>query len=283
MMTDAPPIWAVGDIQGCAVALDTLLAHPELKAQPDAQLWFAGDLTNRGPDSLGTLRRIRELGSRAVTILGNHDLHLLAVAAGIRKPGKSDTFTDVLNAPDADELIRWLRHQPLAHYAHGYLMVHAGVLPEWTVAQTLACAQEVQAALQADDWRNRLQNMYGNEPSRWRRDLGRNKRLRIIVNALTRIRMCTRKGRMEFAHKGAPSADGDLLPWFDLPKRATRTETTILFGHWSTLGLMVRPDAICLDTGCVWGRQLTAMRLSDRKLVQIEAGCNASLGMEGGE
>ncbi len=271
-MTKAtPPVWVIGDVQGCATALDTLLAHPEIAAQPEAQLWFAGDLTNRGPDSAGTLRRIRDLGSRAVTVLGNHDLHLLAVAAGIRKPGKSDTFCDVLNAPDADELILWLRQQPLAHHLDGYLMVHAGVVPQWTVRQTLECAQEVQAALSSDDWRERLSNMYGNEPNRWRDDLGRNKRLRIIVNALTRIRMCTRKGRMDFTLKGAPVPDADLLPWFDVPKRATRGEATILFGHWSTLGLMVRPDAICLDTGCVWGRQLTALRLNDRKIIQIEA------------
>lgn len=271
MTMESPPIWAIGDIQGCTAALDALLAHPELAAQPDAQLWLAGDLTNRGPDSAGTLRRIRGLGDRAVTVLGNHDLHLLAVAAGIRKPGRSDTFSDVLEAPDAAELIDWLRHQPLAHYERGFLMVHAGVLPQWTVQQTLDCAQEVQTALRSDNWRERLENMYGNEPSRWRNDLGRNKRLRIIVNALTRIRMCTRKGRMEFTHKGAPTTDGELLPWFDVPKRATRNEAAIVFGHWSTLGLMVRPDAICLDTGCVWGRQLTAMRLGDRKIVQIEA------------
>ena len=270
-MTTETPIWAIGDIQGCSAALDALLAHPKLAKQDDARFWFAGDLTNRGPDSAGTLRRIRSLGERAVTVLGNHDIHLLAMAAGIRKPGKSVTFVDVLKAPDAQELIDWLRHQPLAHYENGHLMVHAGVLPQWSVSQTLEYASEVQEALRSDDWRNKLENMYGNEPSRWRSDLGRNKRMRITVNALTRIRMCTRKGRMEFTHKGAPSAGGDLLPWFDLPKRATHDEAVIIFGHWSTLGLMMRPDVVCLDTGCIWGRQLTAMRLDDRKVVQIEA------------
>jgi len=278
-----PPIWAVGDIQGCAQALDALLAHPDIAAQPQAQLWFAGDLTNRGPDSLGTLRRIRALGPRATVVLGNHDLHLLAMAAGVRRPGKSDTFTDVLGAPDAADWMDWLRHQPLAHHAHGHLMVHAGVLPQWTLAQTLACAREVEHALQADDWRDRLAAMYGNEPSRWQENLQGEDRLRIIVNALTRMRMCTPDGRMEFTHKTAPKPDAglpapasalgekNLLPWFDLPGRTVRRQATVVFGHWSALGLLLRPDVICLDTGCIWGGHLTALRLSDRKVVQIAA------------
>jgi len=288
---DLSPIWVIGDVQGCARALDELLAQPDivsdLNTNAHTQIWFAGDLTNRGPDSLGTLRRIRDLGERAVSVLGNHDLHLLAMAAGVRRPGPSDTFIDVLNAPDAAHWIDWLRHRPLAHHAniHGqeYLMVHAGVLPQWSLAQTLACAHEVERALQADDWQQRLAAMYGNEPSRWQADLRGEDRLRIIVNALTRLRMCRPDGRMEFAHKGTPrsgspqSADAQsrthtdtpLIPWFDVRDRITKNEATIVFGHWSTLGLMLRSDAICLDTGCIWGGQLTALRLHDRKLVQI--------------
>jgi len=271
---DLRPIWAIGDVQGCARALDELLAQPGIASDLDTdsrtQIWFAGDLTNRGPDSLGTLRRIRDLGKRAVAVLGNHDLHLLAMAAG------------VLNAPDAASWIDWLRHRPLAHHAnlHGqdYLMVHAGVLPQWSLAQTLACAHEVERALQADDWQQRLAAMYGNEPSRWQADVRGEDRLRIIVNALTRLRMCRPDGRMEFAHKGTPQSahaqsrnhtDTPLVPWFDAPRRATKNEATIVFGHWSTLGLMLRSDAICLDTGCVWGGQLTALRLHDRKLVHV--------------
>jgi len=280
------PIWAIGDVQGCAQALDDLLAQPEIATQladqPRTQLWFAGDLTNRGPDSLGTLRRIRDFGERAVAVLGNHDLHLLAMAAGVRKPGPSDTFVDVLNAPDAADWIDWLRHRPLAHHTtvdgRRYLMVHAGVLPQWSLAQTLACAQEVERALRSDDWRMHLAAMYGNEPSRWQAGLQGQARLRIIVNALTRLRMCTPDGRMDFTYKKAPdtpqaadAAPASLLPWFDAPARATRGQTTIVFGHWSTLGLLLRPDVICLDTGCIWGGKLTALRLHDHRLVQVPA------------
>jgi len=286
MPTEYRPIWVIGDVQGCARALDELLAQPDIAADlntdPRTQIWFAGDLTNRGPDSLSTLRRIRDLGERAVAVLGNHDLHLLAMAAGVRTPGPSDTFIDVLNAPDAADWINWLRHRPLAHHAnlHGqeYLMVHAGVLPQWSLTQTLACAQEVERALQAADWPQRLAAMYGNEPSRWQPDLHGEDRLRVIVNALTRLRMCTPDGRMEFTHKGTPQSanaqsstrtDTPLVPWFDAPRRTN--EAVIVFGHWSTLGLMLRSDAICLDTGCIWGGPLTALRLHDHQLVQVPA------------
>ncbi|MCC2597064.1 symmetrical bis(5'-nucleosyl)-tetraphosphatase [Pusillimonas sp. MFBS29] len=261
-------IWMIGDLQGCCIPLQSLLAHPDIAADHDARLWFTGDLINRGPDSLGTLRTVMALGDRARVVLGNHDLHLLAVAAGIRKPGKSDTLNDILNAPDAHELLDWLRHRPLAHYEQGHLMVHAGVLPAWSLEKTLALAAEAEAALRGPDWKNALKHMYGNEPAYWDETLQGHDRRRVIINALTRIRMCTSQGHMEFTHKGAPDDDGDLLPWFDVPGRAMQG-TTVAFGHWSTLGLLLRPDAVCLDTGCVWGRQLTALRLHDRKLVQI--------------
>lgn len=268
MMSAASSIWMVGDLQGCSQPLRALLAHPDIANSPDPHYWFAGDLINRGPDSLGTLRAVMALGDRAVSVLGNHDLHLLAIAAGVKKCGKSDTVKDILNAPDADELITWLRHRPLAHYDQGHLLVHAGVLPKWDVDKTLALAGEVESALQGPDWKNLLDSMYGNEPARWHDELHGAKRMRVIVNALTRMRMCNRQGHMNFSHKGVPFNNGELMPWFDVPGRAIRNET-IVFGHWSTLGLMMRPHVICLDTGCVWGRKLTAVRLSDHKVVQV--------------
>ena len=268
-MNDDASIWMIGDLQGCCHPLEQLLEHPDITDDPNATFWFAGDLINRGPTSLQTLRRVMALGERAVVVLGNHDLHLLAVAAGVRDPGKSDTLDTILEAPDADALIHWLRHCPLAHYQHNHLLVHAGVLPHWDAAKTLELAAEVEAALRGPNWKKAIGNLFGNKPARWNESHQGYKRLRAIVNALTRIRMCKPNGKMEFAHKGAPSTDEGLIPWFDLPGRATGGDT-VVFGHWSTLGLMVRPDAICLDTGCVWGRELTALRLQDRKLVQIQ-------------
>ncbi|MFJ1299732.1 symmetrical bis(5'-nucleosyl)-tetraphosphatase [Pseudomonadota bacterium AL_CKDN230030165-1A_HGKHYDSX7] len=273
-------IWMIGDVQGCCASLDQLLAHPDVAADPDARFWFAGDLVNRGPQSLATLRRIIGLGDRAVSVLGNHDLHLLAAAAGVRKPSKSDTLDDILRAPDAADLIDWLRHRPLAHFEHGHLMVHAGVLAKWDVDKVLELADEVQRALRGPNWQKALQKMYGNEPANWKEDHKGGKRLRVIINALTRIRLCTPNGHMEFATKVAPGAwPPGLVPWFDVPNRATRN-VTIVFGHWSTLGLLVRPHLLCLDTGCVWGGSLTGMRLHDRKLVQIRCAQSQAPGSE---
>jgi len=263
-------IWMIGDVQGCCAPLDQLLNHPDIAGEDDARFWFAGDLVNRGPQSLASLRRIIELGERAVAVLGNHDLHLLAAAAGVRKPSKSDTIDDILQAPDAADLIDWLRQRPLAHFEHGHLLVHAGVLAKWDVPKTLALAAEVQELLRGPNWQKALQKMYGNEPVQWKDRHKGGKRLRVIINALTRIRLCTPAGHMEFATKVAPGAwPSGLVPWFDVPRRATR-DVTVVFGHWSTLGLMMREDVICLDTGCVWGGSLTAMRLQDRKLVQVK-------------
>jgi len=262
-------IWMIGDVQGCCEPLEALLAHPDVAGEPDAQFWFAGDLINRGPQSLASLRRIMALEDRGVAVLGNHDLHLLAAAAGVRKPSKSDTLDEILNAPDAADLINWLRFRPLAHFEHDHLMVHAGVLAKWDVAKTLALADEVQQALRGDNWQKALQKMYGNEPVVWKEDHAGGKRLRVIINALTRIRLCTQRGHMEFDTKVAPGAwPNGLIPWFDVPKRATRN-ITVVFGHWSTLGLTMRDNLICLDSGCVWGGALSAVRLQDRKLVQI--------------
>lgn len=261
-------IWIIGDLQGCCASLHELLTHPDIAADPDARFWFAGDLVNRGPDSLGTLRSVMALGERATVVLGNHDLHLLAAAADIRPPGRSDTLDDILNAPDADALIDWLRHRPLAHYEHHHLLVHAGILADWSVTKTLELAKEVEMALRSPDWRTHLAHMYGNKPVRWKDSFQGDKRLRAVINALTRLRMCHPNGDMEFKYKREPEPGQDLLPWFDVPGRVAR-DVTIVFGHWSALGLLLRPDVICLDTGCVWGGKLTAMRMHDRHLAQV--------------
>ncbi|WP_394061861.1 symmetrical bis(5'-nucleosyl)-tetraphosphatase [Alcaligenes sp. WGS1538] len=267
-LTHSASIWAIGDIQGCCASLDALLRHPDIQADEQAHFWFAGDLVNRGPDSAGSLRRIRALGERATCVLGNHDIHCLAVAAGVRKPGKHDTLAALLAAADAQELLDWLRHQPLAHYEHEHLMVHAGVHPAWSPEQTLEHARELEALLRADDWREHIAELFGNEPDAWHPALTGQARRRAIVSTLTRMRMCRADGSMDFKHKGAPDPDSGLLPWYELPDRAC-ADVPIIFGHWSTLGLMNTPTLLSLDTGCVWGRQLSAVRLQDRRLVQI--------------
>lgn len=253
------------------MSLDALLSCPELT---DAPLRFVGDLVNRGPDSLGTLRRLISLGDRAKSVLGNHDIHLLAVAAGVRKPGRRDTIQDILEAPDREELLDWLRHLPLAREENGFLLVHAGVLPQWSVAQTLDLASEVEKLLRGPNWRTRIRDIFGNEPVRWKDSLTGDDRLRVIVNALTRLRFCTEMGDMEFSASGPPAdAPDDYLPWFDVPGRKT-AGTTIVCGHWSALGLMLLPDVIALDTGCVWAGQLSAVSLDtpqNRKLVQVNS------------
>jgi bis(5'-nucleosyl)-tetraphosphatase (symmetrical) len=264
-----PSIWMIGDIQGCCGSLDTLLLQPDLLDDPDTHFWFAGDLVNRGPQSLATLRRIISLGERATVVLGNHDLHLLAMAAGVRKTGKKDTLDEVLAADDAQDIIDWLRFQPLAHFEYGHLLVHAGVLPQWDAEETVALAAEVESALQSSDWKKHLQLMYGNTPDQWDDRLKGPDRLRVIINALTRVRFCDKQGRMLLNVKNEPApGDKSLVPWFNLPKRATR-DVTVVFGHWSTLGLKLDNDVICLDSGCLWGGHLTAVRLQDHAVVQI--------------
>jgi bis(5'-nucleosyl)-tetraphosphatase (symmetrical) len=260
-----PETWAIGDLQGC---LDPLIAL-EAQLPAEARIWLTGDIVNRGPRSLDTLRWAMGQGDRVVTVLGNHDLHLLAVFAGVRKPHRSDTLGDILAAPDRDALLDWVRSRPLAHAAQGWLMVHAGVLPQWTVARTLALASEVHRVLAGPDWLDFVRVMYGNEPDRWDDGLAGHDRLRVIVNALTRLRFCTADGRMEFATKeGADAAPADHHAWFDVPGRAS-AGTPIVFGHWSTLGLVQRPDLLGIDTGCIWGGPLTAVRLGDRKVLQV--------------
>ncbi|MCA1924767.1 MAG: symmetrical bis(5'-nucleosyl)-tetraphosphatase [Thiobacillus sp.] len=260
--------YAIGDIQGCRDSLLRLLDAFAFDAVAD-RLWFVGDLVNRGPDSLGVLRLIRDLGDAAICVLGNHDLHLLALAEGVGRAHKGDTLDAVLAAPDRDALLRWLRHRRLAWGERGFLLVHAGVLPGWSAEAALAHAAEVEAVLQGAAYREFLEHMYGNAPTAWDDALTGMDRLRVIVNAFTRLRYCSAAGDMEFRHKGAPgSQPAPWLPWFDVPGRAS-TDTTCVFGHWSTLGLINRPDLIALDTGCLWGDRLTAVRLEDRRVFAV--------------
>jgi bis(5'-nucleosyl)-tetraphosphatase (symmetrical) len=275
--------YAFGDLQGCHAPFQRLLAALPLEA--DTPLWFAGDLINRGPDSLATLREVAGFGARARVVLGNHDLHLLAISAGIRKLKSSDTLADILAAPDAHELLDWLRHRPFAHFENGMLMVHAGVLPQWDVTRTLELADELQRVLRGPDWKEALRDFYGNEPRRWSPDLKRKDRMRIAFNALTRIRFCTPDGEMEFAANGGrDSAPSGYLPWFDAPARRT-SDVTVVFGHWAALGLMLRENLVALDSGCVWGNRLSAVKLaanpSERTVVQVD--CSECVGSGRGE
>jgi bis(5'-nucleosyl)-tetraphosphatase (symmetrical) len=260
--------YVIGDLQGCLASF-----HALLKTLPvPERLIFVGDLVNRGPQSAATLREVRQRvdAGRAVALLGNHDLHLLAVDAGLRPLHDSDTLREILDAPDRRDLVQWLRTLPLAHAEGGYLFVHAGVPPPWTVADTLGRADEVRARLQRDDYRDFLQRMYGNQPDRWDDTLRGDDRLRFIVNALTRLRVVDADGRMHLKFKdGAIRAPKGTMPWFDHPGRATR-DTPIVFGHWSTEGLVRRSNVIGLDTGCVWGGKLTALRLDDGALFQVD-------------
>ena len=261
--------YVIGDLQGCFQQTQALLK--KIKAErPGANLLFVGDIVNRGPGSLQTLRLIRDLGDQARIVLGNHDLHLLAASQGIRRVKEDDPLNAILQAPDRDALLDWLRHQPMAYAIEGYLIVHAGVLPQWTVAQTLTLAEEVEAVLRSPHWVGFLREMYGDEPSQWDDGLQGAARWRCIVNALTRLRFCTADGKMEFeSHTGPDTAPPGFMPWFEVPDRKTR-EVTLVFGHWSTLGLLLRPDLIALDTGCVWGGKLTAVRLDDRRVLQVD-------------
>ncbi len=252
----------IGDVQGCDAPLGRLLQTIDFSPSRDT-LYLLGDLVNRGPASLAVLRRLMALDGSAHCLLGNHDLHLLAVAHGVRKPHRSDTVQDILDAPDRSALLTWLRHRPMALMAHGWLMVHAGVLPQWDAAQTLALAHELERELQGPDWGVLMHNLYGNRPDHWSDDLRGHDRLRVIVNALTRLRFCSADGVMEFDTKdSADAAPAGFLPWFEVPGRRS-ADTPVAFGHWSTLGEVQRPGVLALDTGCVWGGCLTAARVGD--------------------
>ena len=263
-------VYAVGDIQGCVVALEEMLETLRFEPGKD-RLWLTGDLVNRGRHSLETLRLVKQLGSSAVTVLGNHDLHLLAMAAGIRRHRPDDTLRPILRAPDCDELLDWLRRRPLVHRDKGNnehkspnrktLMVHAGVYPGWRAKALAGYAAEVEALLRGDDHRRFLKHMYGRSPSRWDQSMGGWQRARFITNALTRIRYCTHRGGLDFTHKGPPgSQPRRWLPWFAHPDMKCG-KWRIVFGHWSALGFVRRGNIIGLDSGCVWGGALTAIRL----------------------
>lgn len=263
------PTYAIGDLQGCQDSLTRLL--DEIRFDPMAdRLWLVGDLVNRGPDSLAVLRFVKSLGNAAISVLGNHDFHLLALAEGFGRVHKGDTLDEILNAPDRDELLHWLRQQKLAWRQGDWLMVHAGVLPDWTPEDTMQRAAEAEAVLQGADYRNFFAQMYGNAPIAWDPDLQGIERLRVIVNAFTRLRYCSVAGEMEFHHKGAPGTQpAGLLPWFEVPGRKSAA-ATIIIGHWSTLGLINRSDLVALDTGCLWGGTLSAIRLEDRQVFAVK-------------
>jgi bis(5'-nucleosyl)-tetraphosphatase (symmetrical) len=263
-------ILLLGDLQGCCDAFERWLAEAGFSPSRD-HLVVLGDLVNRGPDSLGVLRRLRGFGSAATCLLGNHDLHLLAVAHGVRRPHRSDTLGSILDAPDREAWLDWLRHRRMATIEAGWLCVHAGVVPQWTATRTLELAAEVEALLSGPDLGDFLQVMYSNEPARWDDSLQGLQRLRFIVNTLTRIRFCQPDGTLELDTKdGADAAPPGFYPWYAVPGRAT-AEHPVAFGHWSTVGLIDRPTLLSIDTGCVWGRTLTGVRVDGgrRELIQV--------------
>ena len=255
-------LFAIGDIQGCAAAFDALLRKLEFRPSRD-RLWHVGDLVNRGPDSLAVLRRVMALGRSVTCVLGNHDLHLLATVAGRRELSATDTFGDVLEAPDLSSIVDWLRHRPLLHHdrAAKRVLVHAGIPSAWTPTQARAEAREVETLLRGRKWRYALREMYGGEPSAWSPKLRGAERRRYTINGLTRMRYCDRRGRLDLSYSGPPGTQPKgLIPWFDVPGRRA-AGTHIVFGHWAALGLLRRKDVTALDTGCVWGNHLTAVRL----------------------
>jgi bis(5'-nucleosyl)-tetraphosphatase (symmetrical) len=267
-------LYMIGDVQGCDDALGRLLDEIGFSPSRDT-LYLLGDLVNRGPQSLAVLRRLMALEDSAQCLLGNHDLHLLATAHGVRKAHRSDTVADILGASDRAALLDWLRWRPMALHEHGWLMVHAGVLPQWDVAQTLVLAGELQAVLRNADWVHFLHDMYGNQPDFWSDALRGAERLRVIVNALTRLRFCTAQGVMEFESKdNADGAPAGFMPWFDVPGRRT-ADVPVAFGHWSTLGNIQRAKVLPLDSGCVWGGCLTAARIGSAlgEVEQISVRC----------
>jgi bis(5'-nucleosyl)-tetraphosphatase (symmetrical) len=261
--------YAIGDIQGCFGSFARLLERCAFDRAHD-RLWLVGDLVNRGPRSLETLRFVRALGPAAITVLGNHDLSLLMAAEGFGKRGKGDTFDDVLGAPDRDELLHWLRHQPLCHVEGPHCLVHAGLLPQWTARQARVLAAEAEAALCGADWRAFMANMWGSEPAAWDDDLAGWPRLRVIVNAMTRMRFCSPAGVMDFHVKGeVAKAPAGFMPWFEVPGRRS-ADSVLVTGHWSALGLKVTPNLLAIDSGCLWGGPLTAIRLEDRAIFQVD-------------
>jgi bis(5'-nucleosyl)-tetraphosphatase (symmetrical) len=265
--------YAIGDIQGCAAAFHVLLRAVSFRPSRD-KLWLVGDLVNRGPHSLAVLREVMRLGRSVVTVLGNHDLHLLATVAGCREMAATDTFSDVLGAYDSGSIVDWLRHRPLLHYEAKTrrALVHAGIPPFWTLKQARAAAREVEHALRGRTWRAALRTMYGNRPAVFSERLSPAARRRYTINALTRMRFCDKRGRLDFTESGPPgSQPKNLTPWFDVPGRRA-AGVHVVFGHWAALGLVRRDDITALDSGCVWGNSLTAVRL-DRAAEPVHVNC----------
>ena len=262
--------YLIGDLQGCCDPLEELLATLDFSPSRD-RIHLLGDLVNRGPQSLPVLKRLAALGDAAQCLLGNHDLHLLAVAHGVRKESKGDTIADILADPQRDALLDWLRHRHMAAQACGWLLVHAGVIPQWSAEDTLACAREIESLLRSDKIEDFLPTMYGNEPRRWDASLEGPDRWRFIVNVLTRMRLCSAEGELELKKDAPGEAPPGMERWFDHPNRLTR-DTPIAFGHWSQLGLVDTPTLLCIDTGCIWGGQLTAVRVDGgrREIVQVK-------------
>ncbi|MDH5180113.1 MAG: symmetrical bis(5'-nucleosyl)-tetraphosphatase [Gammaproteobacteria bacterium] len=265
--------YAIGDLQGCYSDLQRLLEKLQFNPQQD-RLWFAGDLVNRGPESLQCLRFVKSLGDRAITVLGNHDLHLLAVAAGM-KEAKDDGLDKITAAHDSAELLDWLRRQPLLHHdrQHSLVMVHAGIYPFWNLPQAQSCAKELEAVLSGDHYHDFLHVMYGNEPARWEDGLQDWDRLRFICNSFTRMRFCNTDGRLDLVDKGKPGSQiQNYMPWYAVPGRKT-AHIPVLFGHWSTLGDPAVNNIYPLDHGCVWGGQLTALRIDIQPMQYISLDC----------
>lgn len=269
-------IYAIGDVQGCYDSLQSLLQKVRFDPAKD-QLWFVGDLVNRGPDSLKVLRFVKGLGEHAITVLGNHDLHLLAVAEGLRKDKHHD-LGDILAAPDKDELLTWLRQRPLLHHDKktGYTMIHAGLPPQWDLATAQRCAQELERVLRSSTYHKFLTHMYGDEPASWAEDHAGWERLRFICNCFTRLRYCDKNGKLELKSKGAPGTQPKgLQPWFAWPERNSR-DLNIVFGHWSTLGAYSTAGIHALDTGCVWGGKLSALQLDTFPSQLFQVDCPAA-------
>jgi bis(5'-nucleosyl)-tetraphosphatase (symmetrical) len=270
-------VYAIGDIQGCGAAFEALLKKLHFRESRD-RLWLVGDLVNRGPDSLGVLRRVMALGRSVTSVLGNHDLHLLATVAGRRELSPADTFGEVLTAPDVHAIVDWLRRRPLLHYdaSTKRVLVHAGLPPGWTVTQAREQAGDVERLLRGRNWRASLRTMYGNEPAAWSRKLDREEKRRYTINALTRMRYCDKRGRLDLSESGPPgSQPKGLIPWFDVPDRRSRN-VHVVFGHWAALGVLRRKDVTGLDSGCVWGGCLTAVRV-DRPAPLVRVNCTAAI------
>ena len=267
-------IYAIGDIQGCYNELRSLLDIIKFDPAQD-QLWLAGDLVNRGPHSLETLRFIKGLGDAAISVLGNHDLHLIATVSSLNKAGKKDTLGPILRAPDCDELIDWLRRQRLFYYNDDFCMLHAGLPPQWDFEQTKRIAREVEQVMRGKHYQRFFRSMYGNKPTLWQDDLSKTEKLRFAVNCFTRLRYCTVNGELDFHFKGPlGSQAANLVPWFAVPGRKSQ-DMRIIFGHWSTLGFYTEHNVYSIDTGCLWGGQLTALKLGEEpQRISIDCQCS---------